>query len=109
MASNAGRREPNGESTPRAGIPPAARNDKTGLVAILAVLLLVACGGTAAPAGGSANVAAQPATSANWTPELRQVIDAAKKEGALQLVWSESTFGGSQGAAQIQSAMNQMF
>jgi len=75
------------------------------------VLALAACGGTAAPVstGSPAVSAAKPAASSSWSPELRQVIDAANKEGALQLVWSESTFGGSQGAAMIESAMNKMF
>ncbi len=43
------------------------------------------------------------------SPALKELIAAANKEGQVNLSWSQSTLGGSQGAAQIEAAMNKMF
>jgi len=42
-------------------------------------------------------------------PALKQLVAAASKEGTVNLSWSQSTLGGNQGAALIQTAMNKMF
>ncbi len=41
--------------------------------------------------------------------ELKALAAAATKEGVLNLSWSQSTLGGSQGAARIEAEMNRMF
>lgn len=48
-------------------------------------------------------------TAAQWTPEMTKVIEGAKKEGRVNLMWSQATLGGSQGAEMAQAAMNKMF
>ena len=40
---------------------------------------------------------------------IKELAAAADKEGTLNLSWSQSTLGGSQGAARIEAAMNKMF
>lgn len=47
--------------------------------------------------------------AAQWSPEMAKVIEGAKKEGRLSLMWSQATLGGSQGAEMAQAAMNKMF
>jgi len=42
-------------------------------------------------------------------PPLKQLAAAASREGAVTLSWSQSTLGGSQGAARFQAAMNKAF
>ena len=42
-------------------------------------------------------------------PALKDLATAANREGAVTLSWSQSSFGGSQGAARIQAAMNKAF
>ena len=52
---------------------------------------------------------ATSARAAEMNPELKKLAAAADKEGGVNLSWSQSTLGGSQGAALIQTAMNKMF
>ena len=40
---------------------------------------------------------------------LKELAALAGREGALTLSWSQTTLGGSQGAARLQAAMNKMF
>jgi ABC-type Fe3+ transport system substrate-binding protein len=47
--------------------------------------------------------------AADPTPELKSLIAAATKEGGVNLSWSQSTLGGSQGASRIQAALNKRF
>jgi iron(III) transport system substrate-binding protein len=51
--------------------------------------------------GGAAVVAQE------INPALKELVAAANREGAVTLSWSQSTLGGSQGAARFQAAMNQ--
>jgi len=53
--------------------------------------------------GGAAAVAEE------INPALKELIAAANREGAVTLSWSQSTLGGSQGAARFQTAMNKAF
>ncbi len=41
-------------------------------------------------------------------PALKELAAAANREGGVTLSWSQSTLGGSQGAARLQAAMNKM-
>src|ERR1700719_3921880 len=43
------------------------------------------------------------------TPALKELAAAANQEGVVTLSWSQSTLGGSQGAARFQAAMNKAF
>src|ERR1700691_3502329 len=54
-------------------------------------------------------IAAGPARAQNFSPELKAVIDGAKKEGAISLVWGEGTFGGTEGAQLFEQQINKMF
>jgi iron(III) transport system substrate-binding protein len=49
------------------------------------------------------------ARAAQWSPALTNVIQDAKKEGKLKLLWGEGTLGGSKGAARFEQMMNKMF
>jgi iron(III) transport system substrate-binding protein len=50
-----------------------------------------------------------PAAAQETSPALKELAAAAAREGALTLSWSQTTLGGSQGAARLQAAMNKMF
>jgi len=54
--------------------------------------------------GGDAAARAQ-----EMNPALKELAAAAGREGAVTLSWSQSTLGGSQGAARFQAAMNKAF
>jgi ABC-type Fe3+ transport system substrate-binding protein len=59
---------------------------------------------------GTIAIAGCAAAGAQETgPELKELAAAANREGGVTLSWSQSTFGGSQGAARLQAAMNKMF
>jgi iron(III) transport system substrate-binding protein len=49
------------------------------------------------------------ASAAEISPALKELAAAANQEGTVTLSWSQSTLGGSQGAALFQAAMNKMF
>jgi ABC-type Fe3+ transport system substrate-binding protein len=51
--------------------------------------------------------AAAPAQESN--PALKELAAAAEREGTVTLSWSQSTLGGSQGAARLQAAMNKAY
>jgi len=61
------------------------------------------------PAAAIAALACGPAFAAEFSPELKEVIAAAKTEGALSLVWGEGTLGGTAGVKQFEQQMNAMF
>jgi iron(III) transport system substrate-binding protein len=50
-----------------------------------------------------------PAAAQELRGPIKDLAAAANKEGTLTLSWSQATLGGSQGAEQIQAAMNKMF
>ena len=96
-------------------------------VVAAAMLALAACGGQAAapssPAAASkpssaaapasvstsASPSAKPAASSQWTPELQKIIDAANKEGELDISWGEPTLGGTEGAKLFEAGINKTF
>lgn len=49
------------------------------------------------------------ATAAERSPALQKVIDGAKTEGVLKILWTEDHFGGSSGLADIVGAMNKRY
>jgi ABC-type Fe3+ transport system substrate-binding protein len=53
--------------------------------------------------------ASAAAHAAELSPALKELAAAANREGSVTLSWSQSTLGGSQGAARIQAAMNKAF
>jgi ABC-type Fe3+ transport system substrate-binding protein len=61
------------------------------------------------PAVVMAAIACGPAFAAEFSPELKAVIAAAKTEGQLSLVWGEGTFGGTAGIKLYEQQMNAMF
>ena len=66
---------------------------------LLGILACCACYGAAA-----SNLLA-----AQWSPALATVIQEAKKEGKLKLLWGEGTLGGTKGAAKYEVMINKMF
>jgi iron(III) transport system substrate-binding protein len=62
---------------------------------LFALLLILSAGATAA--------------AQEMSPALKELAAGAGREGALTLSWSQTTLGGSQGAARLQAAMNKMF
>src|SRR5262245_55455369 len=50
-----------------------------------------------------------PAPAQEMNAALKALAAAANKEGSLTLSWSGSTFGGIQGAARFQAAMNRLY
>jgi ABC-type Fe3+ transport system substrate-binding protein len=63
----------------------------------------------AALAAAPSALAAGVASAAEFSPAMQQLIAAADKEGQLSLVWSQSSLGGSTGAARFEAGINQMF
>jgi ABC-type Fe3+ transport system substrate-binding protein len=49
------------------------------------------------------------AVAQELSPALKELAAAANREGAVTLSWSQTTLGGSQGAARLQAAMNKRF
>jgi ABC-type Fe3+ transport system substrate-binding protein len=60
-------------------------------------------------AAALAGLAAGPARAADFSPELKAIIDGAKKERAVSLVWGEGTLGGTTGAKLFEEQINRMF
>jgi ABC-type Fe3+ transport system substrate-binding protein len=58
-----------------------------------------------APAAGSGAGAAAPASGGAVSPALQTLIDGARQEGQLDLVWSQSTLDGTGGARKLQEAI----
>ena len=54
-------------------------------------------------------VGAQSTPMTAPSPAMKQLIEAAGKEGQVLLTWSQSTFAGVQGAARFQAAMNKAY
>lgn len=46
------------------------------------------------------------AKAAEITPALKKVVEAANKEGEMNVTWSSNTFGGAEGAKKIEKAIN---
>src|SRR5215211_5129720 len=80
----------------------------------LGLAALVACSGPAAgsaPAGaGGASTAARPAapqaSTAPSDPALQALVDGARQEGQLTLVWGEGTLGGADGVRRLAEGFN---
>jgi ABC-type Fe3+ transport system substrate-binding protein len=82
-------------------------------IAVAGALLLTACApaggpqaGSARTSGGATTSAAAPATAPQALPALQALVDGARQEGSLDLVWSESVLGGSEGARKLQELIN---
>src|SRR5215218_9528295 len=101
--SGVGRDAVRGRSMPRRMSAAALRLVMVGLAVVLA-----ACGAGGAPAPGPGAPPLGPAAAppkaaaapsgAALPPALQAVVDGARREGSLQLVWSQSTLAGSEGA-----------
>jgi ABC-type Fe3+ transport system substrate-binding protein len=74
------------------------------MITNLKKLLLPAAAGLAVFAATAA-----PAPAADFSPELKTVIEAAKKEGSLKLFLHPGAFGDGNGIQRIQAGMNKMF
>jgi len=74
-------------------------------------LLLAACGGAAsAPPAASDRQPPAGTTAAGTAPAGRQaILDTARKEGRLVLVWGEGAVGGSQGARRLAEGLNKHY
>jgi ABC-type Fe3+ transport system substrate-binding protein len=89
-------------------------------------LLVAACGPSAAPGAppskpagagagsagagtGASGTAAGATDGGTVSPALQTLIDGARQEGRLELVWSQTTLDGSVGARKLQDAINQKY
>lgn len=54
-------------------------------------------------------LAASPASAADQSPALKELIAAANKDGKLELQWGSTLLGGAEGAENITKGMNAMF
>src|SRR6185312_11796492 len=54
-------------------------------------------------------LAAGAARAAERTPALQKLVEDAAKQGEIDLVWSQSTLGGTRGAAAFEAGLNKMF
>jgi ABC-type Fe3+ transport system substrate-binding protein len=77
----------------------------------LAVLLLVACAPAAAPAPSAAPAAgAAPAGSrAGDTSALQRIVDGARQEGTLSIIWGAGILGGTEGIQRLTDGMNKQY
>jgi len=78
-----------------------------GVLPVLALFLIVLTACSSAVSTPSNSPAASPANSTS--PALATIIDAARKEGELDLVWGEGSLGGTQGAAELAAAFNAQY
>jgi iron(III) transport system substrate-binding protein len=85
------------------------------LIATL-LLALSACappaGAPAPPASGaapSAPVAPAPAAGPAPAAPVQAIVEAARAEGSLSLIWGETSLGGAEGVRRLTEAMNQLY
>ncbi len=64
-------------------------------------------GSSAPPAAASAPTAAPAATQ--FSPALQAIVDGARQEGQLTLIWGEGTMGGTEGARRIAEGLNRTY
>ncbi|HLY65265.1 MAG TPA: ABC transporter substrate-binding protein, partial [Chloroflexota bacterium] len=74
-----------------------------------ALSLLAACGGTPASAPSAQPGAASAPASAAANTELQTIIDGARKEGQLSLVFGEGTMGGTEAINQLAVGFNKAY
>src|SRR5579862_7566180 len=82
---------------------------KKACLALIVGLLLTACGGAAPAVPGSAPESSSGAQASPASASLQAVIDGARREGQITLVWGEGTVGGSEGAKQLVAGLNKRF
>jgi ABC-type Fe3+ transport system substrate-binding protein len=84
-------------------------------VSALGLVALLACAAPAAPsrqAPASAPAPSAPAASspaAAHPPALQAIVDAARQEGVLDLVWGEGIVGGREGTARLIEGLNKRY
>jgi ABC-type Fe3+ transport system substrate-binding protein len=64
---------------------------------------------TIAGATVAASLSAALAQNTALSPELRKVVDAAHKEGVINIAWAESSFGGAVGAKRFETEINKKY
>src|SRR5438270_6584879 len=76
-----------------------------------ALLLIAACGPSAqrTPASGPSAAASSGPQLASDNARLQALIDGARQEGALDLVWSEATLNGAAGVDRLIRAVNDYY
>ncbi|HLH26753.1 MAG TPA: extracellular solute-binding protein [Chloroflexota bacterium] len=79
--------------------------------AVLAAGLLLAgaCAAPAAPRPAAPASAPAAAASEPLSPALQRVVDGARTEGTLNLVWSDASYGGADGAQRIVDNLNRRY
>src|SRR4051794_31825059 len=88
-----------------------ARNGVPAGVSALLLAVLVACAAPSAAPGQAPPrapaAAADPATA--HPPALQTLIDAARQEGAIELVWGEGSVGGREGTRRLVDGINREY
>ncbi len=101
----------------RSKLPGPNARGALGTAAITLALALAACSGSAAPASqppagsaaGPASPAASAPASAVASPGLQAIVDGARKEGKLQLVWGGGSMGADEGARAFAAGLNKRY
>src|SRR5436309_2339864 len=80
-------------------------------VSALALAALVACAApAAAPSQAPARApAAAPGAATDRPPALQALVDAARQEGALDLVWGDGSLGGREGTSRLMDGLNREY
>src|SRR5829696_6591786 len=81
-------------------------------LAWLSPLALIAALGACAPpapARPAAEPAPPPASAAAMSAELQAIVEGARQEGQLTLIWGEGTLGGSEGVQRIADGLNRRY
>ncbi|HEY7066866.1 MAG TPA: ABC transporter substrate-binding protein [Chloroflexota bacterium] len=76
------------------------------VVTIVCLALVAAC---AAPAAAPPASAPAPAASEPLSPSLQRIVDAARAEGTVNVVWGETSLGGREGAQRIGASLNRRY
>ncbi|HLH22171.1 MAG TPA: ABC transporter substrate-binding protein [Chloroflexota bacterium] len=84
-----------------------------GTAGVLAVLVVAACASgpaaSPAPPAASAPAVASAATAPAQSDALQAMVEAARKEGQLSLVWGEGTMGGNEGVRRLAEGYNKYY
>jgi ABC-type Fe3+ transport system substrate-binding protein len=87
-----------------------ARNRVLTGVSALVLAALVACAApAAAPSQTPPGAPAAAAGATDRPPALQALVDAARQEGALDLVWGDGSLGGREGTSRLMDGLNQLY
>jgi iron(III) transport system substrate-binding protein len=78
-------------------------------LALAALLALAGCASGAGRPQSSQAPAAAPASATSVDPGLQALVDGARREGALSLIWGDGTMGGTEGIRRLADGFNKQY